>query len=197
MIRITLLSLLVIFIGCGLAIADSSGSVPAAKFIDDNAKKVISILDIYSTSPQQEQAALSKLLTDLLDYKWMAKYTLGRNWNTISKMDQDKFIQTYKDYLISLYVPKYKEYNRHKYAIIDSRFLGNGEYQVTMFITPQDSQNEFSVKYRLKSNSNTFKIIDISTEEVSLITTQRSEFSSFLANNNINDLINALVAKSK
>ena len=52
------------------------------------------------------------------------------------------------------------------------------------------------VDYKVKFYKNGFKIRDVIAENISMLTTQRSEFSAILANNDVDYLIGQLESKT-
>ncbi len=53
------------------------------------------------------------------------------------------------------------------------------------------------VDYRVRGSNGCFKIFDVIIEDVSMITTQRSEFNSVIGNKGIDYLITQLASKSE
>lgn len=178
-----------------IAHAADNNNKKASQFVDSNAKRVIEVLN--NTDKTAKKLELIALFLEVTDYEWMAKFVLGRYWSTLSEIEQKQYTDAYKNYLVSIYVPKYEEYNKQTYNINASTSLGNEQYQVSMDISSPSSKEAVKIEYRLKDYSNTFKIRDIVAEGISLIATQRADFSTFLSNNNINDLIANLKSKTK
>ncbi|AIF81772.1 toluene tolerance transporter [endosymbiont of Acanthamoeba sp. UWC8] len=176
------------------AAADNNNK-KASEFVDTNAKRVIGVLS--NTDKNTKKLELIALFLEVTDYEWMAKFVLGRYWSTLSAAEQKEYTDAYKNYLVSIYVPKYEEYNKQTYNIYASTSLGNEQYQVSMNISSPSSKEAVQIEYRLKDYGSTFKIRDIVAEGVSLLATQRADFSTFLSNNNIKDLIDNLKSKSK
>ena len=109
---------------------------------------------------------------------------------------RDHYLQVYKDYLLARYTSNFADYTGSKYTITDAKDEGNGQFSVSMQIkAPKQSQDTLA-GYRLRANDNgQFKIIDIIIEGVSLITTQRSEFSSVVQQKGMDGLIQAIESK--
>ncbi len=170
------------------------GSKRASDFVDSNAKKVLDILQ--SSDKASERINLIALFLQVMDYEWMAKFAIGRHWEKLLESEQREYLDAYKNYLVSIYVPKYEEYNKQTYRIYASNSLGNGQYQVSMNISSPNSRELIKVEYRLKDYSNNFKIRDIVAEGISLLATQRADFSAFLSNSSIQNLIASLKSKS-
>ena len=75
---------------------------------------------------------------------------------------------------------------------------GDGEYTVAMQMKSDENGSEpVDVNYRVRKQGDTYKIFDVIVEGVGLLTTQRSEFSSVIADKGIDYLIDQLATKSK
>lgn len=167
----------------------------ASEFVNTNAKRVIDILN--NSDKETKKVNLIALFLEVTDYEWMSKFVLGRYWSSLSAKEQKDYLDAYKNYLVSIYVPKYEEYNKQTYKIYASSSLGNDQYQVSMDIYSPGTKEPIKVDYRLKDYGKTFKIRDIVAEGISLLATQRADFSTFMSNNKIENLITSLKSKSK
>ncbi len=192
-ITVFLLAILPLFPNLAMANENADG---AAIFIDSNAKKILSVLTESNTSNTDKEKKLISLFLEATDYEWMGKFAIGKYWNTLSEVEQKQYIETYKNYLVSIYVPKYIEYNKQTYNIASSKNVGEGRYIVTMEINSSNSNAPIIVEYNLKDYGKLFKVRDILAEGISLISTQRADFTSFLANNSIESLISNLKSKT-
>lgn len=182
-----LLSIIMIFF---LSNANADSLENAKQFVDTNSKKVIEILDSHVDSV----ARLDNLFFDVMDINWMAQFVVGKHWRSFSDAQKESYLAVYKDYLASIYVSKYKEYNKNKYRIYSVIPMDNKQYLVSTLVDWKSSE-DLKIEYRLKEYGSTFKVRDIITADVSLISTQRADFSSFLSANSIDNLISNLKAK--
>lgn len=177
-----------IWLGVSHTFADEAG---AKAFINDNSNRVLQLLN-KSSSPKKE---LSNLFLEVVDTTWMGQFVLGKHWNNLDTSQKEKFLKAYTNYLLSLYVPKYTSYNKNKFIIYSTNDLGKQVYIISMNITMPQSKSTVKVEYRVKDLGGYYKIRDIIAEDVSLISTQRADFSSFLSGNDIDALIADLNAK--
>ncbi|RZI47467.1 ABC transporter substrate-binding protein [Rickettsiales endosymbiont of Peranema trichophorum] len=166
----------------------------AQNFINNNAQNVLIILQSREQTPPPKER-LSNLFLSIVDYDWIGKFALGKYWNDLSKEQQDKYYEVYKNYLCSVYVSKYTEYNKQTYKITDTRKMESEQYSVFMKIALPDRNDILDIAYRLRKDGDSFKIIDIMAEGVSLANTQRAEFTSFLSSHSFDDLLKSLESK--
>src|SRR5690606_10743267 len=101
---------------------------------------------------------------------------------------QKRYTELYHKFLISTYVPRFREYTNQKFTILKSQETDNREYLVdTEIISP--GEPPIKVSYRVRQENGGYRIIDVIAEGVSLITTQRSEFNSILAREGLDSLL--------
>lgn len=94
--------------------------------------------------------------------------------------------------------PKFKKYNGQKIEIKNIKPTGDDQYIVQTDLN-LDGPNSapYNVDYRIKYVSGKFKIRDIIAEGVSMMTTQRSDFSSIVSSSGIEALRQELIKKSE
>ena len=110
---------------------------------------------------------------------------------------KEAYLKAYNHYLIKTYVPRFKEYNNEEIKITGTKDMGNEQYIVSTQITSKKSADKhtLNIGYRCKNTDGSFKIRDISGEDMSLLTTQRSEFASVVTNGGLDKLIQTLAEK--
>ena len=180
---------------CG-NIANADDAKAAEEFISNLSDKSLKI--IQSKIPEAKKTKqLEGVFTDVLDINWMAKFAIAKFWKTMSDNEKDRYLAAYKQYLIKTYVPRFQEYNNEIVKITGSKDLGNGHYQVmTQIITTKgNDKTTLGISYRCKKDSDKFKIRDITGEDFSLLSTQRSEFSAVIEKGGLEKLIKNLENK--
>ena len=192
-VRLFLIASLCLFSLGASAYTNSSES--ARQFIQDNANNVISIADS-KQSDSVKFNRLSGIFVSATDINWMSKFALGQYWNGLSDAQKRQYIITYKKYLINSYVPLFRDYNGQRLVIKGVRELRKNQYMVSTKIKGDGDGVDIFVSYRLKFMGGSFKIKDIIAEDVSMISTQRADFSSIMGSQGYNGLINLLKSKS-
>lgn len=174
--------------------ADSSN---AKKFVDNLSDRAITTITDKSKSSDEKEEELKTLFNDSVDFEWMGKFVMGRYWRVADEDQKQEYNKYYKKFLVSSYIPRFKEYTNEKIVIKDIKSLEEGEYLVDTSIKSSGSA-PIIVSYKLRKNdSGDYLIFDVIAEGISLITTQRSDFSGILSRGGIKSLIKKLKAKSK
>lgn len=166
-------------------------------FVDNNAKRIIAVLE-EKTTGSEKKAKLATLFYEIVDYEWIGKFVIAKNWNNMNKDQQNHYLESYKKYLSNLYVKKFVEYNNQQYKIVDVSNIGKNHFiAVTEIINTRSSKPRINVAYRIKDSNNVLKVIDIIGEGVSLLSTQRADFSSIIEQKGVNDFLKILDKKNQ
>lgn len=168
----------------------------AQRFIENLGNNALSILSNQSLNKDEKETKLVHLFLDAIDSDWIAEFTLGKYWNESTKNQQETYKELYKKFLVATYVSKFEEYTNETFSIEKSHTLRNGGYFIETQIN-RPNGIPLRVSYRVQQDSPNFKIKDIIAEGVSLITTQRTEFSSVASKNGVGTLIKKLDARIK
>jgi len=172
-----------------------ANTVDAKAYVTQIGDKTIAILADKSMPQATKEAKLTDLFTNVIDTDWIARFVLGRYWNTANPDQQKRYRAVYQKFLINSYVPNFRSYTSEKFTVTAVSQTSPQEYTVqTQIIHPDKPATR--VDYRLIQVGNVYKVRDIIAEGVSLINTQRSDFGSVAENSGIEGLIKALQDKA-
>jgi phospholipid transport system substrate-binding protein len=169
------------------AAADPAG---AKNFVDTTATQVLSLVKNDSLSKEQKQQKIEAIFSDKVDIDFVAKFVLGASWRTSTPQQQQDYIAAYKPFILKNYAQRLTKYSGQTYTLKNARTEGDDNV-VTMEIDDPNGQ-KVNVDYHLRNDSGSFKIVDIMVEGVSLLQTQRSEFSGIVQSKGVDGLIAAL-----
>lgn len=175
--------------------AQAAGAEEARQFVDDMGKKVLATVNSQSGEAGKQQ--LRQMFSENVDMEWMAQFVLGRAWPQATDDQKSRYVQAYKEYLLSRYTANFSDYAGSKYTITGVKPVADGQFIVGMAVNaPKATDQEVQAGYRVRASGGPFKIIDIIIEGVSLITTERSEFASVVQKDGMDKLITQLQAKT-
>jgi phospholipid transport system substrate-binding protein len=163
----------------------------AGEFVNIIASKVIGIVEQKDLNDHEKEAKLTALFEEVVDIPWISKFVLGRYIQSIDKNDLETYETCYTKFLIRSYIPSFKKYTGQKFKLVSVTKVKDDQYKINTEIIGQHN-NPIDISYMLREVNGEYKIFDIIAENVSLIATQRSEFSSVLSNHGIEYLINQL-----
>ncbi len=179
--------------------ATPASASDAGKYIQALGDKAVAVISNKALNKDQKQAGLEKLFSDSVDFPWVGRFVMGPFWRQATEDQKTRYVREYQKFLILHYTSRFTDYTSGTFTVTGTKPDADGESTVStqMQATTADSEPVL-VDYRVRADGKGgFKIFDVIVEGVSLITTQRSEFSSLLANNGIDYLIDQLAAKSQ
>ncbi|QOG11947.1 MlaC/ttg2D family ABC transporter substrate-binding protein [Arcobacter sp. FWKO B] len=154
--------------------------------IDD----ITTILKNKELPKEDKRTKLFHLLDDVFDFELMARLSLGRAFNNMSKSEQDEFIKVFVHRLKNSYLDKIDLYNGEEIFV---RELTKVKADRITLLTQVVGVNEnYDIVYKFYSKENDWLIYDIDIIGVSIVQTYRKQFSEFLATKSTKDLINDL-----
>ena len=176
---------------CYGALAVAATPATVKSFIDDLATQVLTLVRDQSIPTEVKTQKIEALFSDKVDINFVAQFALGKYWREATPQQRTDYIAAYKPFILKNYASRLTRYSGQTYTLKNARNEGDVSI-VTMEIIDPNGQNVM-VEYRLREGGEgKFKIVDIIVEGVSLLTTQRTEFSSIVDQKGIDGLIDAL-----
>jgi len=181
--------LLRLFVAAAVAATGLAGAPPGAAaaqtasdpkaFIDSLGTTVLDIIRSPNLSQAQRRDRFRTLFSDNFDVPTIGRFVVGRYWNRASPDEQQKYLDTFRNYVAAIYADQFSHYQGEGFKTTAVRPLGADENLVSAQIERQ-GQAPISVQFRVKGAPGSYKVDDVTVENVSLIVTKRDEFSSIL-----------------
>ncbi len=177
--------------------ANAAAVDDARAFVDKFGKSALTTIADQKLTKQAKQKKLEQLFATNVDIPWVGRFVLGRFWRTATDAQKAKYIKEYSGFVTTVYAARFAAYSGGSYKILDARADEEpGEFRVTMEIITPDNK-KVQVDYRVhEAESKGLQFFDVVVEGVSMITTQRSEFSSLLSNKGLDYLIEQLANRT-
>ncbi|HYB08729.1 MAG TPA: ABC transporter substrate-binding protein [Alphaproteobacteria bacterium] len=155
----------------------------AANFIKSLADEVIAILKNKSLGKDDRVRELARIFLEGFDVRAIGLFVLGTYARNLHEDERNKYIDTFKDYVVETYAARFNTYAGEDFIVTASTPDGEkGAWVFTNIGLPGDEPTE--VQWRVRGTPDGFKIVDVVVEGVSLVVTQRSEFAAVLQRNN-------------
>ena len=150
-------------------------------FIESLGQEVLTKIASKNITEKQREKNFRELYTRAFDNNYISQFVLGRHWKKINKKTQEEFVKSFNEYLIMIYAPKFKGWSG-KFKTIGSQ-VENNMYVVAMqLVTNSNSPSSLNLDWRMILKNKEFKILDVNIDGVSMLVTQRAEFSSVIKN---------------
>jgi phospholipid transport system substrate-binding protein len=165
-------------------------------FVQGVSEEVLKIIRAKAGDAETKKQ-LEGIFNHHIDIEWVGRFVLARHWNNASEEQKQRFMQSYRNFMIGSYTKRLRDYAGEQYSISTPRAIGNGRSVLTMKVQRPEGGSPILIDYKIRQSGEQFKIYDLVVEGISLISTQRSEFDSVVNRKGIEFLIDALNKKSK
>ena len=184
-----------------LLAALNAGPATAGKDADDFIKTVgqqaIDSLTGKDLTDEQRRAGFRAILTRRFELPLIARFTLGRHWRKASEAQRKEYVGLFEDYIVQAYATLFRDYNGESFSVGEGRKINETDVAVKSELSLKDGR-KIDVYWRVRSKSE-FKIIDVVIVGVSMVITQREEFSAIINSNGgtLDGLLTALRKKTR
>jgi phospholipid transport system substrate-binding protein len=162
------------------ALSDDTAN-QASKFIEDLSGQAVEALTDPNISREERETRFRKLLNQHFAVNTIGQWVLGRYWKTATLEERKEYLSLFEDLLVVTYVNRFERYSGEtlsiEKALVDER---SGDVVVFSQLNRPDGSAVVSVGWRLRSMGDSFKVIDVLVQGVSMGQTQRSEFASVI-----------------
>ena len=169
--------------------------VRAERFIDTLSSAAVKLATNTSLSSSERRQEIANILNQGFDMPWIARFVLGRNWRLATPEQRSDYLNLFQAIVEHTYSRQFTDYSGQKVSILGHK-IGQRKYIFvrSRIYDPKRSNININVNWRLIPNGNSFKIIDVVIEGVSMGVTQRNEYASVLQRNgnSISALIKAM-----
>ena len=161
------------------AFAETAREMPreAEAFIQVIADKTLTVLDDIRLNQEERDAQFHALLADGFEIDYMAKLVLGHNRRKATAEEMAGFQEVFPDYIISIYAKRLAKYGDERFYVTGSIPAGKKDIYVQSEVTRR-GRDSFSALWRVRLINGELRIIDLKIAGISMLQTQRDDFSS-------------------
>ena len=152
-------------------------------------------------SDEQQETRFRLLLREGFAVDKIGRFVLGKYRRKATSEELDEFLKLFEDYIVSLYSSAFRNYSGETFAV--SRVVKTRSARDTMVVThinPETDPDPTKVVFQVHAIQKTYtKFWMLKFRGVSMIVTQRDEFTGFIRNNGskVSALITALRKKTE
>ena len=143
---------------------------------------------------KQRKDHILKVVDQYFSFEEMAKRALGHPWKEQTLEKRREFASLFKQLLFNTYVDRLQNYTGANEKISYDSQQVEGDYAVVRTHVLYEGKNA-ALDYRLHRDNGEWKVYDVVIEGISLVENYRSQFSSILANESFNALLEKLREK--
>ena len=170
----------------------AQASTPS-QFIKTLADQALNSISGQRLSNDETTTRFRTLLRQSFDLKAIGRFVLGPYWNTASDAQKVDYQQAFENLIVDSYALRFRDYSGGTVKIGKEVTQGK-DVSVMSQIVQANGAPPINVNWRVRPESDGFKIVDVAVEGVSMGQTQRSEFASVIEQNGgkIQPLIDAM-----
>lgn len=143
----------------------------------------------------EKRAKISAIADANFDFETMGRLTLAKNWARFSPAQQADFLTSFRTFLGHAYGKKFDQYQNESVKILGQRGEARGDVTVQTHLLRNGGEN-IAIDYRLRAHGNAWRIIDVTIEGVSLVSSYRSQFQEILENGSPDELLRQIHEKN-
>ena len=169
-------------------------SVEPDVFVQSTVNRASAILT-KNISKEDKMNELKLIAKDTVDIKGIGLYTLGSFRKNLSESEKNEYSSLFENYFLKTFSSRLSEYTNPKIEVTDKKVLNKNYTIVNSVLVGTSERPEVKIDWRIYTkNPDNPLIRDLIIEGLSLVRTQKEEFSSILNSNNgdINSLFKVL-----
>ena len=169
-------------------------SVEPDVFVQSTVNRASAILT-KSISKEDKMNELKLIAKDTVDIRGIGLYTLGSFRKNLSESQKNEYSNLFENYFLKTFSSRLSEYTNPKIEVTDKKVLNKNYTIVNSVLVGTSERPEVKIDWRIYTkNPDNPLIRDLIIEGLSLVRTQKEEFSSILNSNNgdINSLFKVL-----
>ena len=195
--KYTVIVILYLMLGTGLALADTPS---AEQVVKTTADQVIARLkaerEQLDARPELIYDLVNEMIIPHFDFHSMSKWVLGLNWRQATEDQRQQFTAEFRTLLVRTYAKTLLEYSDNEISYLPvQNDPGSNLVQVKTEIQ-QDGTSKIPINYSMHISGGEWKVVDVTIDGISLVSTYRGSFAAEIRNNGIEMLITKLVNKN-
>ena len=169
-------------LGAGLGAprpAAAAGPGDPAVFVREFSVQAIGVLADHSLSGDSRQQAFRDLLTAGFDVKAISRFVLGRYWRKATEAERAEFTGLFEDLIVATYSKKFSDYSGQTLKVEAIREENEKIAAVASRILRQSGE-PIRIDWRLLRRGESWRIVDVVVEGMSMVLSQRSEYAAVI-----------------
>lgn len=157
----------------------------AEDFINTLSARAIALVSNQGTDQDTRREKFAVLLANGFDMHWIGQFVLGRNWNLATPEQRTEYLDLFERIIVYTYSKRFSDYSGQQVRVTGHRL---GKHKKYVFVNsnifdPLRGGSKINVAWRMLPKDESFKIVDVVIEGVSMGVSQRNEYNSVIQRN--------------
>ncbi len=186
--------LIFIFVVINLISINNSFSMEPDVFVQSTVNRASEALN-NKYSKEEKIEKLKQIASETVDINGIGYYTLGAYRKNISSNEINQYEMLFEQYFLKSFSSRLAEYSNPEIEVVSKKKLNENYTMVSSILVGTEQRPEVKIDWRVYTKDpNNLLIRDLIIEGLSLVRTQKEEFSSIIESNNgdINALLTTL-----
>jgi phospholipid transport system substrate-binding protein len=158
--------------------------------------QALQILRDKVTPLPQRRRQLRAVIEPRFDFTEMSRSAIGYHWRSLSPQQRDDFTKLFTAFIEDAYLSKIQDYSGQQVVFTKQTSLDAGYAQIETKIV-QSGKNPIPVNYLLEQKDDTWKIYDVTVDNISIINNYRNQFNRVINQQGFDKLMTDLQAKQQ
>ncbi len=163
----------------------------AERFVKSLGDEAIEVLSASDASEEQRKIRFRSLLDEGFAVDTIARFVIGRYWRAATPQQRQEYMSLFREFVLDTYARRLDGYSGETFDVIKSRPIDETDTMVSTEIVRRNGP-PIRVDYRVRIRNDGHRIVDVIVEGISLVVTQRAEFSSVINRKGIDGLLAVL-----
>jgi phospholipid transport system substrate-binding protein len=152
-----------------------------ASIVNELLANALGMLGDKNLSESNRAEKFRVLLEQDFDMPRIAHFVLGSYWDSASDAERQTFTHLFEQWIVAAYSQGFNTYDGEGIKVIGSRIAGENTVIVTSEIVDRAGGSGTKVDWVLRREDQSFKIVNINVEGVSLVVTEREQIQAVIA----------------
>jgi phospholipid transport system substrate-binding protein len=153
-------------------------------FVTRLGNKTIANMTDVSLNQSDRISQFRELLHEGFAVETIGQFVLGKYRRAVPNETVSEFVRVFEDYIVSLYASQFNRYSGEKFLVEKVvETTRSSDSMVMTKIIPNGGAEPLRVDFQVRNTGNSFKILDVRVEGVSMVLAQRDEFTAYIAKN--------------
>ena len=170
----------------------------ARVFITDLAARANALLVDDSMTQRERNDRFRVMFKESFDVPKVARFVLGRYWRKAKAHEREEYLRLFEELVVGTWAPRFADYEKDKFTIVSAR-AENPDFARVSSVLSFGESDSIRVDWWIGRQGDTYRIVDIVVEGVSMRITHRSEFGSVIRSSGgrLEGLLQALRKKTR
>jgi len=168
-------------------------------FIASLGERVINVVTDDSADPAAREKIFRDLFQNAFAVEDISRFVLGRHWRSATDEQRRQFQRAFEDYAVKTYASRFSQYSGEKFVVKEAQPIGEQGDQIVGTVVERPSGGPpLRIDWRVRKLGDSWRIVDIHVEGVSMAITQRQEYTAVLqqSNGNLDALVDRIKART-